>query len=219
LLFFSCSESRKKNTHQITEGEIVYEVVNNQEFDTNNMSFIYPKEMILLFKDNKLKLSLNGPLGAYTFDFIYNDTNDTVFTLLKIPLLFDKKVFTTTINKKLLFFAELISNQNTVFYEETKEIAGIKAHKAKLIFNENTKPDITVWYSNDFSLNSPNRNTLFENIPGILLEFEIKIKDVTFNFKANKINIKNITDDFFYVPNDFTLISIQEMEELLSTVF
>ncbi|MCL2072446.1 MAG: hypothetical protein FWH18_00840 [Marinilabiliaceae bacterium] len=220
LLFLNSCFNKPKNlpSENISEGEILYKITYNQEVETNSMSFVYPKEMTLYFKDNKQRLSYAGALGLYSFDFIFGDEHDTVYTLLKINLL-DMRVYIPTINENLLIFSKLSNEVITELSDETKEIAGIIAKKAVVKLAENDSYNISVWYSDDFKISSPNKNTPLHNVPGIPLESEITYKNVTFSYQAYKINSIKIEDDIFKVPYDYNVISLSEMEELLNMVF
>jgi hypothetical protein len=218
LLILSCNGKPTVITQKLREGEIAYKITYPQEIEGHELSFIYPKEMTLYFKDNRQKLSFKGNLGLYYFDFIFGNEDDTVFTLLKIQL-FDVKLYVPTKNKNLLIFSETAQQSSIILTDETKVIAGLTAKKALIKSSNDNNPDFEVWYSDNFYLDNPNQNTPFNQIPGVLLEAEIVFKDVKFKFIADKITQKNVLNDVFQVPADYKITSISEIDELLSTVF
>jgi len=218
FLCFSCCPKQNEHSNNITEGEILYTISYPQDIESQDFSFIYPKEMTLFFKDNYQRLSFKGNMGMYYFDFIYKDKIDTVYTLLKIQLL-GQKLYVPTCGTSLLVFSESPEDRETILTNETKEISGIVAKKAilKSLISENS--DIVVWYSDSVSIESPNQNTPFYQIPGILLESEIIFKNVKFIFSAKKITFKKVPDEMFKVPAEYKLTTISEIEELLYSVF
>ena len=218
LLLFSCIEKPKGYYQGISEGEILYNITYPQEIESHDFSFIYPKEMTLYFKDNYQRLSFKGSMGMYYFDFIYGDKHDTVFTLMKIALM-DKRLYATTYGENLLIFSEAPSNMELEITDETKEIAGTIAKKAVLKSPFSEISNIEAWYSDSISIKSPNQNTPFNQIQGVLLESEITYKDVKFIFKAHKITSKQMSDEIFKVPAEYKITSISEIAELLNTVF
>ena len=214
----SCFNAAKDLSEKLSEGEVTYKISYNQDVESHSMSFVYPKEMTLYFKDNKQRLSFKGGLGLYAFDFIFGGEHDTVYTLLKINL-FEKKYFVPTINKNLLIFPEISEEIITTLIDETKEIAGLTVKKATVKFADDDNFNVSIWYSDNFRISSPNKNTPFHEVPGVPLESEVVFKNVTFSYKAHKINPKTINDDVFTVPDDFVQITLEEMEDLLGTVF
>jgi len=220
IMVLSCKAKVKpaENHDSILEGEIVFKITYPQESDPQDFSFIYPKEMTLYFRESYQKISFKGSMGMYYFDFIYGEKSDTVYTLLKIQL-FNKKLYSHTSGERLLIFSESPEDRITVFTDETKEIAGMIAKQALLKPKNKNIPDIEVWYSESLPITSPNNNTPFHQIPGILLESEIVYEKVTFIFSAQTISFKKIPDDVFKIPSDYKLTNISEIEELLYTVF
>jgi len=218
ILLFSCREKQKNNNQKLSEGEILFKIVYPQEVEDNDFYFIYPQEMVLSFKDNFQRLSFKGSLGLYSFEFIFGDMNDTVYTLLKVNLM-EKKLYVPTIGKNLLVFSESAKDRIVDFTDDTKEIAGLIAKKVIMKSNKLDIPDIEVWYSDEFQIDNPNKYTPFSQIPGIILESEIIFENVKFCFSAVKITASKIKDEIFSVPSDYILTSIYEIEQLLYTVF
>ena len=214
----SCRENPNDKSGNAGEGEIVYKITYDKDFEDHHFSFLYPEEMTLFFKDNCQRLCFKGAKGLYSFEFIYGNELDTVFTMLKIPL-FQKKLVVPTCGKNLFIFSELPHERITVFLDDTKEIAGLIAKKATLKSIYENVPDIEIWYSDEIPIEEPNKYTPFHKILGVPLESKIIYNNVSFNFKAHKITSKKISEDIFKAPTDYKLTTIEEIEELLLTVF
>ena len=219
FFLFSCRGSTsKKVSSGIMEGAIKYNITYSSETDANQNSFLFPKEMMLFFKNDMQKLSLKGGLGMYNIDFIYGSDSDTIIALLNIGLL-SKKLYLKSTNPNLFIFSEANNSEVTLVIDEIKEFAGLTAKKAVIKSGLGNTQDIEVWYTDEISVNTPNRNTPFEKIPGILLESKISYKNITFSFQAEKIDSCSVSDETFIVPADFQLTTIKEIEDLVNTVF
>jgi hypothetical protein len=218
ILFYSCIETRKVDSSRGTaEGIITYSITYPPEVSSHQMSFMFPKEMTLYFRNDLQRLSFKGGMSLYNFDFIFNGSNDTIFTLLRVNLL-DKKLYVPTSNRELFIFSEMQSDDVVFVPDEQREIIGFAAQKAIVKLNLTNVSDIVTWYTTELGIKSLNRNTPFRQIPGVLLESEIIYKNIQFRFKAQKIDTTGITSDLFIVPDDYELTSIAEIEELLNTV-
>ena len=217
FFFCSCHETRKSAPSGLTEGAIVYKITYSQETTSHQMSFLFPKEMTLFFKDDMQRLFFKGGMGLYNLDIIYGADSDTVLTLLDVGLL-NKKLYLPTNNANIFIFSEAQNADVILMPDENKEIAGVVAKKAILKSVLGNVPDITIWYSDEVSAELPNKNTPFEKIPGILLESEVTYKNIIFRFQAEKIDSCDVSEDKFKVPADFKLTSISEIEEMISTV-
>ena len=217
FLFYSCRDTRKSAPSGLTEGAIVYKITYSQETASQQMSFLFPKEMTLFFKNDMQRLFFKGGLGLYNLDFIYGADSDTVLTLLEVGIL-NKKLYLPTNNADIFIFSEARNADVVMIPDENKEIAGAVAKKAILKSISKDVPDIVIWYTDEVSAELPNKNTPFEKIPGILLESEVTYKNIIFRFQAEKIDSCDVSDDKFTVPADFKLTTISEIEEMINAV-
>ena len=217
FLFFSCRETQKNVPSGLTEGSIVYKITYLQETASQQMSFLFPKEMTLFFKNDMQRLSFKGGLGLYNLDIIYGADSDTILTLLDVGIL-NKKLYLPTNNANVFIFSEARNADVILIPDENKEIAGVIAKKAILKSLSRDIPDIEIWYSDEVLAELPNKNTPFEKIPGILLESEVEYKNIIFRFQAEKIDSCDVSDDKFTVPADFKLTTISEIEEMINAV-
>jgi GLPGLI family protein len=205
-----------KGKEEINEGQVIYKITYPKELNEHTMSFLFPKEMNLFFKDDKQRATFKGTMNLYSLDFIHLNKSDSFFTLMKV---LDKKLYVPNAKSGDIFLFQNYTNEKVIFSRgETRKIAGFNCEKAEIKPNNSDFPDITIWYTNDIGVNNPNRNTPFEKIPGVMLEFEVSYQSIVFHFKADKVIPTEVAEEVFMVPDTYTTSTISEIEELINGV-
>lgn len=215
LIICSC-QTKQKRTEGISEGQVIYKISYPPEISTHSMSFLFPKEMNLYFKDGKQRANFKGNMGLYSLDFIHFNQSDSFYTLLQV---LDKKLYVPpTKSNDIFIFKNYSSNDIEFTSDEPRMIAGYSCERAT-IKTPDKKSLINVWFTREIGLDNPNRNTPFEKIPGVMLEFEANYNGIVLLFMADKIQISEIPEEHFSVPDDYKLSSISEIENLIQGVF
>ena len=205
-----------KGKGEIIEGQVIYKITYPEEANSHNMSFLFPKEMHLFFKDDKQKATFKGSMNLYSLDFIHLNKSDSFFTLLQV---LDRKLYVPASNSGDIFLFQNYSNEKVIFSEgKTRNIAGFKCEMAEIKPANSKIPDITIWYTEEIGVNNPNRNTPFEKIPGLMLDFEVNYQNIAFHFKADKVISIEVPEDVFMVPESYSKSSISEIEEMIQGV-
>lgn len=215
VIIFSC-QSRQKAGEGINEGQVIYKITYPPEIESHSMAFLFPRQMSLLFKQDKQKTTLKGNMNIYSLDFIHFNQSDSFFTLLKV---LDKKMYVPSTSSGDIFLFKNYSNEQVTFPQvETRKIAGFTCEKAEINPSDQKLANLVIWFTREINLQKPNRNTPFEQIPGVMLEFDVKYQNVTFQFKADKISSSLIDDHEFSIPEGYNKTSIQEIESLIQGV-
>lgn len=215
LIICSC-QTKQKRTEGISEGQVIYKISYPPEISAHTMSFLFPKEMNLFFKDGKQRANFKGNMGLYSLDFIHFNQSDSFYTLLQV---LDKKLYVPPTKSNDIFIFRNYSNNEIEFAaDEPRIIAGYNCEKATIKNSENNN-QINIWFTREIGLDNPNRNTPFEKIPGVMLEFEANYNGIVLIFAADKILVSEIPEEQFSVPDDYKLSSISEIESLIQGVF
>lgn len=215
IMINSCN-LRTKAKEDIMEGKVIYKITYPKEISSNTMSFLFPKEMNLFFKNDKQRASFKGNMSLYSLDFIHYNKSDSFFTLLQV---LDKKMYVPYSKSGDIFLFQNYSNEKVIFSQgETRKIAGFNCEKAQIKPKNEESPDITIWYTKEIGVKNPNRNTPFEKIPGVMLEFEVDYQNIVFHFKAEKVIPASIPEETFTIPTDYTISSTSDIESLINEV-
>lgn len=214
-LMHSCNH-KSKGKGEIIEGQVIYKISYPKEVNSHTMSFLFPKEMHLFFKDHKQRATFKGNMNLYSLDFIHLNKSDSFLTLLKV---LDRKLYVPTSKSGDIFLFQNYSNEKVIFSKDkARSIAGYNCEMAEIKPTNKEFPNITIWYTDEIGIENPNRNTPFEQIPGVMLDFEVNYQNIAFHFKADKVISTEVSDDIFKVPETYSQSSISEIEEMIKGV-
>ena len=215
--FNSCTNTKEKAAVPgITEGAIAYQISYPQNLSSNPLSFLFPTEMIIYFEGPNQKAQFKNNLSLYNLEFIHNSKYDSVFTLLKI---LEKKVYAPSGNNSNIFLFNGANANNLIFNKDSlRNIAGFDCLQAIYTPDKPGLPHMTIWYTNQIGIEKPNRNTPFEVIPGLMLEFEILYQNVVFHLKASSVTNDSLPEGFFEIPPNYERTTMLEVESLIKSV-
>lgn len=216
FILSSCLFGNPSADKGIVEGTIVYKINYPYQLNMGGMSFLYPSEMKLHFSHGKQRATFKGSMNLYGLEFIHNNESDSFYTLLKI---LEKRMYVPSQpGSNLFMFSDERIGKVTVDKSNTKTIAGFNCYMAQITPSDKPSSSISIWYTTEIGIEKPNRNTPFEVIPGIMLEFEMEYEDVIFHLLAEKVIEESHPDDFFEIPPGYERSSIQEIENLVRTI-
>ena len=196
------------NSH-LSEGIIEYKIV---VLDTNNaMAKFAPDKMIVKFKNNLSYAQVIAGMGLFETDFINDEPDKKIMQLVR---LLSKKVSyiadTTAVNKELKQSPQLV----TTPAPETKVIAGYKCKKVNVSYKDGKMPPFEIYYTEDIELEDPNWATPFKDIKGVMMGYRIKRYGFYMEFTANKVDMEDVDDKIFTIPQEYKKISKEQIDEL-----
>src|ERR1035437_711395 len=199
ILLFGCGRKG------VNEGVIKYDIeFNAQERKTNSVIDLLPTEMEQVFKNGSSKSKIEGFMGTFLTALISNThtkTNSYVFKVLT-----DKNYCQTKFGEKTLGFDPMPGMHLKKTFE-SKEIAGYKAKKVIVSFDDPQIQSFDVYYTTEIEIENPNWSNPYTEINGVLLEFRIKMKGITMKIKAKEVVKKEIADSEFDIPTGFNKVT------------
>ncbi len=211
LSLLSCSAPPIK-PKSISEGYITFKITQTP----TQKSSVLPNEMIIYFDKDNVRSKITGALNIYALEHIKNKKDDSTYTLLRV---LDKKIYFSTPKHCGLFLFDAVKESDVVLISGIeKEILGISCKKALLTMDQKGLEPIEIFYTDKIKIETPNVNTPFFKIPGVMLKFEIYLNRVKYTFEA--IDIIQATNDqgYFNLNTDYQRITEQEMKELISSL-
>ena len=199
-LFISCSnKSDERKTH--SEGVITYKVSYETDEDANPIVALLPTVVEYKFKNNDISVLSEGYLGFFSTKFIskigeakssilfkiLNNKMNYEFSSDEIPFVYNHKIAT-----------------KIKYLKTDRVIAGYKCKLARVYIQELSAP-IDVYYTEDIHLKNPNRNTPFNKIDGVLLEFETTMNKINAKFSAQNVCLTPVNADEFVIPADYVI--------------
>ena len=100
-----------------------------------------------------------------------------------------------------------------------KTIAGYECQEAIVTVLNDSIETFTIFFTDQINLEEPNWFTQFTEIKGVLMEYQIERYNLCSRFSASKVIVKEIDDDIFSVPDEYTEINEQEMNDKMQDIF
>lgn len=196
----------------LSEGIIEYEIT-YPKMDPNNMMVNgLPSRAYLRFKDNNMSNDMSGMMGLISITYISNAQNKGVEQRLT---LFNNK-YASTISPADL---EKMNSSYVVSVEDGKKTAEIAKFKCKeSIVKLANGEKISVYSTNDISIENPNWSNPYKQIDGVLMDFEMEKYGVVMHLKATSVLSQKVEDEAFTIPADsseYKIIDIHALEDIM----
>jgi GLPGLI family protein len=220
VIIVSCNNEggNAENGVQDVQGMIVYDITYLQDESENSLISLLPDSMIYMFKNNSIVQIIEGWGKVFTMMGIVDYEKGTNSALLKV--LGKKYHFETPLTSDESFGFDLLNGMEIEYIEnETKEISGFLCKKAIVHFTDTVlQSPIEVFYTEDIKIENPNRNNPFKEIPGVLMEYQMSFQRIPMVMKFKYLENIKVKDSEFQVPDDFTKVSKDEMQQFINTL-
>jgi len=208
-LSISCNTNER---HKYKEGKLVYQITYLVPREKNPLVIIMPKTMVIYFNRNYTYSTMEGFFGTFKFDVLTDFNNDKKYFIMKI---FDKfYVYETDIDDLPLGFDSLGTIQIT-FLDTSFKYKNLTCHLAKVYNPKIYKDTFDVIYTNEIAIDEPNKNTPFENIPGVIIKTHLNFFHIPFVLELKELNTNQVNSQIFTLPENYHKISRQEMEHII----
>jgi hypothetical protein len=97
-------------------------------------------------------------------------------------------------------------------------IAGYKCTMAKITFPDDIHPSFTVYYTNDIHLQTPNWNSPFSKIEGVLMEYQVDRYGLEMKFTAKKVTKADVESSSFEIPEGYKPVTVEYMNEIFQSL-
>jgi len=210
VMLLSCKSDPRPG--KITSGRIDYKITYlNTNLDKKTLDLL-PKEMKLLFDEKRAVNNIEGFLGFYKLDAITDFHTRKCSTLLKV---FDKNYLFKGRRDEMMCCFDTMEEMEIRITEEKKTIAGFECTKA-LAFLPSTGDTITIYYTDDIKLKHPNATNPYNEISGVLMEFELKLLYLQMRFTAENYYSQTAEIGQAIFPKNTRFISRDQMTKLLN---
>lgn len=203
----SCSSEHNR----VDEGTVVYDISYPVPFEDKWLERLMPKEMEMKFKKEKLKTELSFGLGMIKIAYLSDQKKKELNEMMKFM---KKKNFALRNHEAVnLLMAEIPQHKITPG-NASKMIAGYECKNAIVeVKDDTTDYQFELWYTEDLGGENFNWCSPFSPINGVLMEYQIERFNVTMKFSAKKVELTELADDEFIVPDNYSEITYQQMRE------
>jgi hypothetical protein len=211
LFLWSCH--RGNTLENVKEGIITYKInYLGEELPEAGKEFL-PDKMVLMFNEHYSKTSIEGFMGVFDLSLITDLKNRESSTFIKV---FDKKCMYTGQTGEYSCLFEYMGPLKTVSCDEIRNIAGYVTRCANVNYNDEQSNQFNIFYTQDIVVKNPNVNSPYENIDGVMLQFQMRFETITMVFTAEKVIRKNIPNKEFKYPEGYAVTSEEKMNKILS---
>ena len=208
----SCSSLSKAGGD--IQGKIVYEISYPYEAKSVMMD-LYPKEMTVTFKDNKLHSSIKSEYDMLTTDFIVDNTQKEFAQLLKNM----SKRSAMKMNKdETKRWFDTMPGYRLEKTNETKLICGYKCYKTIAHPTDASKPKIDIYATRTIGLDNSNWWNPYQSLDGFMMAYDIEQYGICMRMCAKRVSFENIDPAEFDVPQTYTMTDARTMQGLLTEV-
>lgn len=211
LAISSCENPFTKN---IKEGVIHYTISYPSISEDNVMLDLMPKKMETAFKDDSYRTDIIAGMGLFKTSIINekgkNNLTHTVKMLNKKYASILSPTDITGMNPDLL----------DITIEETgasKKIAGYNCKEA--VIKKDNKEISKLYYTEEIDIETPNKATPFNEIPGVLMEYEMINYDTHMHFIVENVVEKEIDNDDLILEDGYEMVSSTRLESEIQAIF
>lgn len=197
----------------ISEGVIEFKIEYPYSDENSLLVGLLPDKMQVKFKDNKVALDLTGGMGMFKIIMISNPETETAIQMVKML----NKKFAIEYSKQevdRLFEDQFVIKNIEFINGEDSIIAGYTCKKA-IAHCSIPNRSYTIYYTEDLDIKNPNWANPYKAINGMLMDYPIKMYNIEMHL-TNPVVIKEEVDDsLFVLPDDYKIITKEEMDNLL----
>jgi hypothetical protein len=153
--------------------------------------------------------------GLFTIKNIKRYKEKTNVTLVNF---IDKKYKYIESNESPSLFFQQRPDIEIKHTDSTKRIAGYRCKEAKITYPTNRldhKKQFSIYHTDKINIKGFNKQTPFETIDGVLLEFQLLFYGIPMKFTAKKVKKAEIPDEEFEIPEDYKRINRKTMKEII----
>lgn len=208
ILSTSCKTTDNQGIYKY--GRIDYKIT----YLENNLHSIspslLPKKMKLEFNQEHSINLIEGFMGVFKLNNTISFKHKKSSTLLEI--LNKNYIFKGKKGDEMCCF-DAMKGMKIKYTDETKIIAGLNCKNA--IIELPTGEVFEIYYTNEINLQNPNITNPYENIEGVLMDFQLYLAGVKMKFTAEKFqNVDNV-DLQLNVPENTAEVTREQMNSII----
>ena len=208
----SCSSLSRAGTD--IEGKIVYEISYPYEAQSIMMD-LYPKEMTVAFKENKLHSSIKSEYDMLTTDFIVDNTQKEFAQLLKNM---SERSAMKMNKEETIHWFDAMPGYRLEKTNETKIICGYKCYKTIAHPEDSSKPTIDIYATRSIGLDNSNWWNPYGELDGFMMAYDIEQYGICMRMKAKRVCFEKVEPNEFDIPEAYTMTDARTMQGLLTEV-
>ncbi|UCH14481.1 MAG: hypothetical protein JSV22_00595 [Bacteroidales bacterium] len=210
FLLTTCKEDTYEGKY--INGAIEYKITYIENELKEISPSLLPKKMKLEFSPHYSTNTIEGFMGFFKLKSHTNFRQRKCFTILEV--LNKKYLFKGKKGESMCCFDEN-PDMKIEFTDDIKEIAGLECKRAIVSLPEKGET-FDIYYTNEISIHNPNSTNPYNQIDGVLLDFQLKLAYLKMKFTAEKfIPSKNNEIDKYKEPANYREVSREQMTYII----
>lgn len=207
LIFNSCTFDRPE-----AEGVIYYDL----EFpflEDNMLKNVFPEEMKLYFKNDKMYGEVRSLGGIVTTSFIADNDEKIIIQMLKNY----SDYYCSTLDEPNV--RRSLSSHPGIRYEATDRtelLAGFMCKVTIAHFLTDSVPPITLLHTDEIDIENPNWYSPFHEMSDVLLGYEVEQFGMRMKLRANTVAKKVVEDQMLVKRDKYKEIPVEDLSEMMS---
>lgn len=197
------------------EGTIEYEIKVLNNANPIITSDLLPSTMVTRFKNNCMAQELAAGMGMFATTFISNPDKNMVWQTLQMKM-FGKNYVCEADSKTLRQTIVSEGKRRFEFLPKTRTIAGYTCKLARMHFVDSAHPPVDIYYTEEIPVEHPNFYSFYKEIPGVLMDFEVKRYNIEMHLVAKKVSNDKVDEKLLEPDADAKRISLAEMDAIFN---
>ena len=216
IFFLSqCSTKDSNGNNKFTEGTIKYKIEYSDKDKDKLIVTILPTEMTQKVKDKSYMYQLEGWLGSFRISYISDADKNLNASLLKYM---GNKLCNEDVLTGHTYGFDSLPDFDIIKTKETKLIAGYKCKKATIQFKDTVNKSFDIFYTNDINVKNANWTNPFNEVDGVLLEWQVDMKGIRMLLTATEILHCEVSDKDFEIPTGYKRITTHSMDSIITNL-
>lgn len=212
LAINSCSKAGKSNSN--LEGTITYDLTYPYEANSVMMD-LYPTQMILHFKGEKIHSEIKSSYNLLTNDIIIDNENRTFIQLIKNM---SNRQGMKLNESETLEWYKRYPNYQMIPTDEAVTIAGYVCKKTIARPDNDSLPSIELYHTKGLGISSANWWNPFNKVDGFLLGYDLEQYGMCMRFRAKEVKFELVEDSKFAIPESYEMSDASNMDTVLKSV-
>lgn len=203
---------KKEHDSGLSQGRFIFDITYLQDRVGSYSTSMLPQQMSMEYKNNYTKNTIEGGLGFFNLVNISDLRNFRNTTYLKF---IDRKYIYEGKKREAPCCFGKLDGMQLDFTEKTRVIAGFNCKHAVATFPDDGLDPFDIWYTDEIPLEHPNGISPFRDVPGVMLEFNSLLGDISMHVRAREYEPIVIPDKQFRAPDNYRQVTGEEMEKII----
>lgn len=215
LFHISCRDDFSKSS-LIDEGVIEYKINYPSLSKDDLLLELLPTKMEMTFKNSNYRNDIVAGMGLFRTSIINNKENEKLIHTLKM---LNTKYASNIDTEDLKHINPYFSDIKIQFTKAEKIIAGYNCKEIKVMIGGDSLWSYKAYYTTEINIENPNRNTPFEQVKGVLMDYQLTNYGIHMHFTAHSVYPKEVENSIAELDNDYKMVSPVALRNEIESIF